>query len=77
MGMFKNFALKHLLKHKMKDVPEAQRDQIMGLMEKNPDLFKKIGEEVKQRVKAGDTETAASMVVMRKYQGELQKLARR
>ena len=73
MGL-KNFLLKQALKMKMKDVPEAERDMMLHLIEKNPDFFKKIGEEVKQRMKRGESETAATMVVMREHQAELQKL---
>ena len=74
MGVFKNFLLKQALKAKMKDVPEAERERLLALMEKNPDFFKKIGEEVQKRVKAGQSEMAATMVVMREHQSELQKL---
>ncbi|KKT14796.1 MAG: hypothetical protein UV94_C0007G0031 [Parcubacteria group bacterium GW2011_GWC1_43_30] len=58
----------------MKDVPEAEREKMLALMEKNPDFFKKIGEEVQKRVKKGQSEMAATMVVMREHQAELQKL---
>lgn len=74
MGFFKNFMLKQALKAKMKDVPEAEREKLAGLMEKNPELFQKIGEEVKKLTKQGQSEMAATMIVMRKYQHELQKL---
>jgi len=74
MGIFKNFLLKQALKAKMKDVPEAEREKMLALMEKNPDFFKKIGEEVQKRVKNGQSEMAATMVVMREHQSELQKL---
>ena len=74
MGMFKSFLLRQTLKSKMKGVPEAEREQMIALMEKNPDFFKKIGEEVQKRVKNGQSEIAATMVVMREHQGELQKL---
>ena len=58
----------------MKDVPEAERQALLSLMEQNPDFFKKIGEEVQKRVKAGQSEMAATMVVMREHQAELRKL---
>ena len=74
MGMFKNFLLKQALKLKMKNVPEAERERMLALMEKNPEFFKKIGGEVQKRVKSGQSEMAATMVVMRAHQGELQKL---
>ncbi len=75
MGI-KDFFLKQALKHKLKDVPEAQRDMLMGAMESHPEFFKKIGEEVKALTKAGQSETAATMIVMRKHQAELQKIMR-
>lgn len=74
MGVFKSFFLKQALKVKMKDVPEAERERMLVLMEKNPEFFKKIGEEVKKRMKNGQSEMAATMVVMREHQGEMQKL---
>lgn len=74
MGIFKNFLLKQALKTKMKDVPEAEREQMLALVEKNPAFFKKIGEEVQKRVKSGQSEMAATMVVMRQHQAELQKI---
>ena len=61
----------------MKDVPEGQRDQLMALMEANPEFFKKIGDEIKKKTKSGMSEMAASMVVMREHQAELQKLMRK
>lgn len=74
MGVFKSFFLKQALKAKMKDAPEAERELMLALMEKNPEFFKKIGEEVKKRMKGGQSEMAATMVVMREHQGELQRL---
>ncbi len=75
MGI-KDFFLKQALKRKLKDVPEGQRDMLLSAMEKNPDFFKKVGDEIKQLTKQGQSEMAASMIVMRKYQSELQKLLR-
>lgn len=73
MGI-KDFFLKQALKHKMKNVPEAEREMFMGVMEKYPDLFQKIGDEVKQLRKQGHSEMAATMRVMRKHQAEFQKI---
>ena len=74
MGKFKDFFLRQAMKAKMKDVPEKERDLILGLMEKYPEFFKKIGDEVQKRVKNGQSEVAATMVVMREHQAELQRL---
>jgi hypothetical protein len=75
MGI-KNFFLRQTLKYKMKDVPETERERMLELMEKNPEFFKKVGEEIKKRTKTGESEMAATMVVMRKHQAEFQKLMR-
>lgn len=73
MGI-KDFFLEQALKYKMKDVPPEQRDMLMGMMQKNPEFFKKIGDEVQSKVKGGMSEMAATMTVMREHQSELQKL---
>ena len=70
MGL-QNFLLSQVIKHKMKDVPEGQRDQIIALVQKNPELFKKIGEEIERRTKGGESQMKASMEVMKKYRAEL------
>lgn len=75
MGM-KDFVLNQYLKHKLKSVPEAQREQMMALVTKNPELFQKIGEEVERRKKGGESEMKASVEVMKKYQAELRDLMR-
>jgi hypothetical protein len=74
MGM-QDFLLKQAMKWKLKDMPAAQQEQIMAIVQKNPDLFKKIGEEVDRRVKkGGENQMKATMEVMKKYRSELQAL---
>lgn len=71
MGV-QDFFLRQMMKSKLKDVPEAQREQIMQLVTKDPELFKKIGEEVDRRVKrGGEPQMKATMEVMKKYRSEL------
>lgn len=65
------FLLNQYAKWKLKDVPEAQREQMMALVSKDPELFKKIGEEIERRKKGGEPEMKASMEVMKKYRAEL------
>ncbi len=72
--MFKEFLLKQVIKRQLKGVPEAEIDRIIALVEKNPELFKKIGDEIQAKVKAGRSQMAASMEVMRAHQSELQKV---
>lgn len=70
MGI-QNFLLSQAMKWKMKDVPPEQREQIMALVQKDPELFKKIGEEVDKRVKGGEPQMKATLEVMKKYRSEL------
>lgn len=72
--MFKNFLMKSLLKSKLKGLPESQQDMLIGLIEKNPELFKKIGEKIEARIKNGMPQMQASLLVMKEHQSELQKL---
>ena len=74
MGV-QDFFIRQIMKSKLKDVPEEQREQIMTLVTKNPDLFKKIGEEIDRRVKkGGEPQMKATMEVMKKYKQELSKI---
>lgn len=68
---FQGFLINQYAKWKLKDVPEAQREQLTALIEKDPELFKKIGEEIERRKKGGEGEMKAAMEVMKKYRAEL------
>lgn len=69
-----SFLLNQYAKWKLKDVPEAQREQMTALITKDPELFKKIGEEIERRKKGGEGEVKAAMEVMKKYRVELSAL---
>ncbi|MFI5260737.1 MAG: hypothetical protein ACHQU0_03015 [Candidatus Paceibacteria bacterium] len=71
------FLLNQYAKWKLKDMPEAQREQMTALISKDPELFKKIGEEIERRKKGGEGEMKASMEVMKKYRTELASLLQR
>ena len=70
--MFQNFLLKKMLQKQ--GVPEAQIDMFLKMMEKNPELFKNIAQEVEEKVKSGMDQATAGMMVMKKYEEELKKL---
>ncbi len=72
--MLKDFILKKIIQSKLKGLPKDQQDMIMAVVSENPDLFKKIGNEVKAKTKGGMNEQMAMMQVMREHQGELQKI---
>lgn len=76
MGI-QDFLLKQVAKHKLKDAPPEQRDMLLAMLEKNPQLFKNIGEEIERRKKGGEPEMKATMEVMKKYRAELSQLVQR
>lgn len=60
----------------MKGVPEEQQDMIIAMVEKNPDFFKKMADQIKQKVKVeGKSEQQAAMEVMLAHQNELKQIA--
>ena len=73
-GKLKDKAIEKMLEKQLGQLPEAQREMVMKGVQENPDFFKKIAEEIKAEEKAGSTQMVASMKVMRKYQGDLQKI---
>lgn len=70
--MFKEFLMKKMLK--AKGIPDDQIEMVTTLVNKNPDLFKQIAEEVQAKIKAGKKEQEAAMEVMMAHQAEIQKL---
>lgn len=72
--MFKEFLLKKMLQSKLKNVPQAEQEKLLKVVEKNPDLFMKIASEVKTQMKTGKSEMDAAMAVMKNYQSELSEL---
>lgn len=71
------FLTKQMLNWKLRKLPADQRAQFSDLVAKNPDLFKRIGEEIEKRKKGGESETKAAIEVMKKYRAELAALMQR
>ena len=70
--MFKEFLMKKMLK--AKGVPEDQVDMVMTMVNKNPELFKKIAEEIQLKIKGGQDQMQASMEVMTAHKEEIGKV---
>ena len=51
-----------------------KKDDFIKMIEKNPDLFKTIAEEIQVKVKGGMNQMEAGAEVMKKYEQELKKL---
>ena len=58
----------------MKDVPKEQQEQILTLLQSNPEFFQKIAVEIEEETKKGKDQMAAAMTVMQRHQDELKKL---
>jgi hypothetical protein len=69
--MFGNFILKKLIESKLKDVPAEQRDKILLILEKKPELFQAIALEAKQKMDQGKNQEAAMMEVIKNHEAEL------
>lgn len=70
----KDKATEKMLEKQLGKLPPQQRDMVMKAVSENPDFFKKMADEIKALEKSGKNQMAASMEVMRKYQGDLQKI---
>ena len=66
-----NFMMKKLLEHKMKDVPAEQRDKILALLEKNPQLFQTIATKSQEKMNSGMSQMDAVMAVVKEHESEL------
>jgi hypothetical protein len=79
-GMFKklkNKAMVAMMKRQMSKsgANDVQQQMLIAMVEKNPELFEKIAKEIEVLKKQGKGEMAASMMVMKKYQAQIQKAA--
>ena len=61
------------MESKLKDVPKEQRDKILGVMEKNPDLLKTIAEEAMEKTKQGKSQMDAITEVIKSHEDEVKK----
>ncbi len=62
-----------MLEAKLKDIPKEQRDKIMDIMEKNPDLLKSIAEEAMAKTKQGKSQMDAITEVIKSREAEVKK----
>jgi cell fate (sporulation/competence/biofilm development) regulator YlbF (YheA/YmcA/DUF963 family) len=74
--MFQKFVLKKLIGSKLKaaGMNDDQVDQLLEVVAKHPEFFKKIQDQIESKKKQGVPEQAAMMTVMRENQAELQKI---
>lgn len=58
----------------MKDVPASEQEKIFAMLEKNPEFFTKIAEEVQTKIKSGKDQQSTVMEVLTAHKDELQKI---
>lgn len=69
-----NFIMKQAMKSQLKSVPKAEREKIMGLIDKNPEFFTQMAEKVKKKIDSGLPQMTAMMEVMQENRTELQEM---
>jgi len=72
--MFKNLLLKKMMKSQLKDVPEAEQEKLLKLVENNPELFQKIALVAQAKMQSGQNQMAALMEATQEHQAELKQL---
>ena len=58
----------------MKGVPQEEQDRVLGMLEKNPELFQKIAIEIQEEMKRGTDQMSATMKIVKKYESDLKGL---
>ncbi len=66
--------MRKMMASQLKGVPQAEQDKLFAMIEKNPDLFRKIAEEAQVEMKKGKSQMDAVMAVAKKYEGDLKGL---
>jgi hypothetical protein len=69
--MFQKFIMRQLIKRQFKNVPDSEIDRIIGVIEKNPELFTKVGARVQELMKSGKDQAAATQAAMVEFKDEL------
>lgn len=71
-GKIKNYAIKKVLEKQLKNVPDDQKEMIMAMVEKDPQLFEKVAKELQEEMKRnGNNQMQAATKVLPKYQKEI------
>ena len=66
--------MRKMLANQMKGVSKTDQDKVFAMLEKDPNLFQKIGLEVQEEMKRGRDQMSATMEVVKKYEADLKTL---
>lgn len=70
----KDLFLKKFIKSQAPGVSDEEIDKILKIVNKNPALFKKIAEEMREKMSEGKEKSISVLEVMEKYKSELEDL---
>ena len=66
--------MKAMMSRQLKGMPKGMQDKVLEAVDKNPDFFKKMADEIKERTDQGEDKMMASQAVAMKYQQDLMKI---
>lgn len=66
--------MRAMIARQLKGVPENVREQILSLVEKNPQFFETMAKDIQERVKKGEDKMMATQAVAMKHQKELMQM---
>jgi hypothetical protein len=72
--MLKKFLMKQAMKSQLKNVPAAEQEMILDMVEKNPTFFENLAKELQDGLATGKDQQTVAMEIMTKHQNELRKL---
>lgn len=72
--MFKRFLMKQAMKSQLKNVPAAEQEKILDLVERNPEFFENLAKELQEGLKSGRDQQTVALEIMAKHKHELSKL---
>lgn len=75
--MLKKFLMKQAMKSQLKNIPQAEQDMLLDLVERNPDFFENLAKELQEGLKTGKDQQTVMMEIMAKHKDELAKIIKK
>lgn len=75
--MIKQFLMKQAMKSQLKNIPQAEQEMILDMVERNPDFFENLAKELQEGLKEGKDQQTVAMEIMQKHKDELAKLLKK
>lgn len=69
-----NFFMKQMLAKQMANMPKEQKEKVLKAFDENPDFFKKLIQDISDRLKNGEPQQKAIMSVLSAHKTELEKI---